>query len=53
MLVEAAMDALKANGINKVALVVFDRNKDGNAFWEKVGLLLEKIWSTETKQSQN
>ena len=37
MLVEAAMDALKANGINKVALVVFDRNKDGNAFWEKVG----------------
>ena len=37
MLVKAAMDALKANGINKVALVVFDRNKDGNAFWEKVG----------------
>ena len=37
MLIEAAMDALKANGINKVALVVFDRNKDGNAFWEKVG----------------
>ena len=37
MLVEAAMDALKANGINKVALVVFDRNEVGNAFWEKVG----------------
>ncbi|MBR7064277.1 MAG: GNAT family N-acetyltransferase [Treponema sp.] len=36
-LVEAATDALKANGINKVALVVFDRNEDGNAFWEKVG----------------
>ena len=36
-LVNAAMDALKANGINKVALVVFDRNEVGNAFWEKVG----------------
>ena len=36
-LVDVTMDALKANGINKVALVVFDRNKDGNAFWEKVG----------------
>jgi ribosomal protein S18 acetylase RimI-like enzyme len=36
-LVDAAMDALKANGINKVALVVFDRNEVGNAFWEKVG----------------
>ena len=36
-LVNAAVDALKANGINKVALVVFDRNEVGNAFWEKVG----------------
>ena len=36
-LVDAAMDALKANGINKAALVVFDRNKAGNAFWEKAG----------------
>lgn len=36
-LVNAAMNALKANGINKVALVVFDRNEVGNAFWEKVG----------------
>lgn len=42
MLVEAAMDALKANGINKVALVVFDRNKDGNAFWEKVGFTVRE-----------
>ena len=41
-LVEAAMDALKANGINKVALVVFDRNKDGNAFWEKVGFTVRE-----------
>ena len=36
------MDALKANGINKVALVVFDRNKDGNAFWEKVGFTVRE-----------
>lgn len=42
MLVEAAMDALKANGINKVALVVFDRNKDGNTFWEKVGFTVRE-----------
>ena len=41
-LVEAAMDALNANGINKVALVVFDRNKDGNAFWEKVGFTVRE-----------
>ena len=36
-LVEIAMDALKDCGINKVALVVFDRNEGGNAFWEKQG----------------
>ena len=36
-LVDVTMDALKANGINKVALVVFDRNEVGNTFWEKVG----------------
>ena len=36
-LVEAAMIALTEQGINKVALVVFDRNETGNAFWEKQG----------------
>lgn len=36
-LVEKAVDALKRNGINKVALVVFDKNKIGNDFWEKIG----------------
>lgn len=35
-LVESAMNALKEAGINKVALVVFGRNKDGNEFWEKM-----------------
>lgn len=36
-LVNAAMTALKCEGINKVALVVFRKNKNGNAFWEKQG----------------
>ena len=33
----AALAALRGLGIHKVNLVVFDRNKDGNAFWEKMG----------------
>ncbi len=36
-LVERALTALKDAGINKVALVVFDRNQAGNEFWEKKG----------------
>ena len=36
-LVETAMAALQKIGINKVALVVFDRNEIGNVFWEKMG----------------
>lgn len=36
-LVEAALDALRAEGIHKVNLVVFARNQQGNAFWEKMG----------------
>jgi len=36
-LLSRALDALKAEGINKVALVVFSRNETGNAFWEKQG----------------
>ncbi len=36
-LVEAAMNALEEQGINKVALVVFEHNNSGNGFWEKVG----------------
>jgi ribosomal protein S18 acetylase RimI-like enzyme len=36
-LVDTAMTALQKTGINKVALVVFDRNEIGNAFWEKMG----------------
>lgn len=36
-LAKSALDALEKEGIHKVALVVFGRNEDGNAFWEKVG----------------
>ena len=36
-LVEDALAALKDEGISKVALVVFSRNVQGNAFWEKQG----------------
>ena len=36
-LVERALDALRAIGIHKCALVVFARNADGNAFWERLG----------------
>ena len=36
-LVEKVLKALKQLGISKVALVVFERNEKGNAFWEKQG----------------
>ena len=36
-LVHTALDALKRCGISKVALVVFEKNTSGNAFWEKQG----------------
>lgn len=36
-LVDEAMNALAQEGINKVALVAFQRNELGNAFWENRG----------------
>jgi len=36
-LVDAAMFALKREGINKVALLVIGKNETGNVFWEKHG----------------
>ena len=36
-LVETALNALRAEGISKVALVVFERNERGNGFWERMG----------------
>ena len=34
---EAAMEALKAEKINKVSLIAFTRNDIGNAFWKEIG----------------
>lgn len=39
-LVENAMMALKKCGINKAALVVFERNTSGNNFWERMGFTI-------------
>lgn len=39
-LVDSAMNALDKEGINKVALVAFERNKIGNGFWENVGFVV-------------
>ncbi|MBR0406816.1 MAG: GNAT family N-acetyltransferase [Clostridia bacterium] len=36
-LVNRCLSALKAEGINKVALLVFNRNEAGNAYWEAQG----------------
>jgi ribosomal protein S18 acetylase RimI-like enzyme len=36
-LVDCAMYALEAEGINKVALVAFKTNELGNGFWESIG----------------
>mgnify|MGYP003297741878 CR=1 FL=1 len=41
-LVEIAMQELKQCGINKVALVVFNKNENGNAFWEKLGFTIRE-----------
>lgn len=39
-LVDVAMKELSILGINKVALVVFDRNETGNVFWESQGFTI-------------
>lgn len=36
-LVESVLNAFRSIGIHKAALVVFERNESGNAFWEKMG----------------
>lgn len=36
-LVDSALAALEREGIHKVALVAFEKNISGNAFWEKIG----------------
>ena len=41
-LVQAALNALKAEQINKVLLVAFKKNEGGNAFWEAEGFTLRE-----------
>lgn len=36
-LVESVLKAFRSIGIHKAALVVFERNESGNAFWQKMG----------------
>ena len=39
---DAALSALRAEGIHKVALVAFKYNEAGNAFWEKMGFAVRE-----------
>lgn len=41
-LVSNVTEALRKEGINKIALVVFDRNETGNIFWEKSGFTVRE-----------
>lgn len=41
-LVKKSLEALEEIGINKVALVVFKHNENGNKFWEKLGFTERK-----------
>ena len=42
MLVESAMEALRKEGIQKVLLVVFTHNENGNRFWEHMGFTVRE-----------
>lgn len=48
-LVQHTLDALKGLGINKAALVAFQRNEEGNLFWEKMGFTLREDLSYRNK----
>ena len=41
-LVTVCLDAMKQEGIHKVALVAFKRNQTGNAFWEQQGFTVRE-----------
>lgn len=42
MLLEHALEALKEEGITKVALLAFEDNEIGNAFWEGKGFIARR-----------
>lgn len=47
-LLESALRALDAEGINKAACVVFKRNEQGNGFWESAGFHARTTWCIAT-----
>ena len=49
-LVNNVMNALEAEGINKVALLTFKRNEVANAFWEKQGFTNREDINYRNKQ---
>lgn len=49
-LVEKSLSALKEEGINKVALLVFNRNEIGNAFWDKQGFIAREDITYRNKE---
>ncbi|MBR3107317.1 MAG: GNAT family N-acetyltransferase [Clostridia bacterium] len=50
LLVERCLAALKAEGINKVALLVFNRNEAGNGFWEAQGFTVRSDVTYRNKE---
>ena len=48
-LVKSVEQAMKNLNINKIALVAFERNESGNAFWEKQGYSLRTDLSYRNK----
>ena len=52
-LVELATEALREEGISKVALVVFEKNEIGNAFWEGQGFFSRNDLTYRNKALRN
>ncbi|MCQ2248333.1 MAG: GNAT family N-acetyltransferase [Treponema sp.] len=52
-LVEAAERALKAEGIQKIFILVFNDNEKGNVFWEKQGYSLRTNLNYRNKSLNN
>lgn len=54
-LVDTALEALKKEGINKAALVVFRDNQLGNAFWKKYGFgeRLDLVYRNKNLNTKN
>lgn len=49
-LVDNCLEALKNEGINKVALLVFNRNELGNAFWDKQDFIVREDVAYRNKE---